>query len=109
MPRFTVPLLAVLCLSSGCWAQSASRRPAPRAVQPRYDQLGGGEQEILPPGRSSGNTVCGDGRRGISGYDTVCASCIPGHPCPCGQIATEEECDGSDLGGQSCESRGFLA
>jgi hypothetical protein len=55
-------------------------------------------------------STCGDGRVGVSGYERICAPCMPGHACTCGNAPTgTEECDGADLAGQSCESLGYVA
>lgn len=51
---------------------------------------------------------CGNGHIGARRYDQVCASCVPGGLCPCGWAPQMEECDGPDVGGQSCASLGFL-
>lgn len=53
--------------------------------------------------------TCGNGKRDvISVQPGVCAPCIPGRKCPCSPPREIlEACDGADLGGETCASRGL--
>lgn len=51
--------------------------------------------------------ICGNGKVD-SRPERVCASCIPGHACPCGWTTTPaEQCDGQDFAGATCNTFGF--
>lgn len=87
--------------------------PALRVDEPRKPPAcdSPGCQPVLTPAADSSPgaiDVCGNGKIGVRAFDRVCASCIPGRPCPCGWAPQMEECDGADLGGRSCESLGYL-
>lgn len=68
---------------------------------------------LAPAGALAGPTdaspvLCGNGRIDTFSGPVICAPCIPDRPCTCEPTSITEECAGSDLGGRTCASIGFL-
>jgi len=57
---------------------------------------------------SGGNETCGDGVCQISESETTCPQDCAQAGCGNGRIDDGEECDGSDLGGATCASIGYV-
>ena len=103
------PLVATL-LAAGCASKTptsgrTASRP-PLTIDKRSDDAPRCPPTPPPP-RSS--PVCGNGTA-EDVYELISAPCIPGRCCSSGWVPStaSEECDGSDLRGQTCKTLGFI-
>lgn len=115
LPR-AAALAAALSVAApvACAAQSPVAPPARAAglaPEPHRRGLVAGETPECPPVPARPETDparCGNGRVDSS-WQLISAPCVPGRCCASGWVPQPlETCDGADLGGATCGSKGYL-